>query len=64
MYHMISDSKNGFFPETSIVEFEKQVKYLKKNYRVLDVESIIEKIKRREFVEETLKIPVLDGTYG
>jgi len=27
-------------------------------------QDLFEKIKKREFVEETLKIPVLDGTYG
>ena len=35
--------------------------------RVLSPEvsqDLFEKIKRREFVEETVKIPVLDGTYG
>ena len=26
--------------------------------------SLFKKIKNREFVEETIKIPVLDGTYG
>ena len=26
--------------------------------------DLFEKIKRREFVEETLKVPVLDGSYG
>ena len=27
-------------------------------------QELFEKIKNREFVEETVKIPVLDGTYG
>ena len=27
-------------------------------------QELFEKIKNRDFVEETLKIPVLDGTYG
>ena len=26
--------------------------------------DLFEKIKNREFIEETVKIPVLDGTYG
>ena len=27
-------------------------------------QDLFEKIKNREFVEENIKIPVLDGTYG
>jgi YgiT-type zinc finger domain-containing protein len=27
-------------------------------------QDLFEKIKRGEFVEETVKLPVLDGTYG
>ena len=27
-------------------------------------QDLFEKIKKKKFVEETLKIPVLDGTYG
>ena len=27
-------------------------------------QELFKKIKNREFVEETVKIPVLDGTYG
>jgi YgiT-type zinc finger domain-containing protein len=27
-------------------------------------QGLFEKIKNRRFVEETIKIPVLDGTYG
>lgn len=27
-------------------------------------QDVFEKIKNKKFVEETLKIPVLDGTYG
>ena len=27
-------------------------------------QELFEKIKNREFVEETVKIPVLDGIYG
>ena len=27
-------------------------------------QALFEKIKNRRFVEETIKIPVLDGTYG
>jgi YgiT-type zinc finger domain-containing protein len=27
-------------------------------------QDLFEKIKNREFVEENVKIPVLDGTYG
>jgi len=27
-------------------------------------QALYDKIKKRDFVEETVKIPVLDGTYG
>ena len=27
-------------------------------------QDLFEKVKNREFIEETVKIPVLDGTYG
>ena len=27
-------------------------------------QDLFDKIKRREFVEESVKLPVLDGTYG
>ncbi len=27
-------------------------------------QNLFDKLKKRDFVEETIKIPVLDGTYG
>ena len=34
-YHMIVDEPNGFYPEISTINFEKQIVHLAKNYKII-----------------------------
>ncbi len=60
-YHMISESPNGFFPEDSLHDFALQIGYLKKNYDVLSLEEIAERISEGKSVRRCAAITFDDG---
>jgi len=60
-YHMISDEPNGFFPESSLETFTKQIKYLIKNYRVLPLVEIAQRISGGKSVRRCAAVTFDDG---
>lgn len=60
-YHMVVDKPNGFYPEISIHDFEKQVAYLSKNYNVISLDEIVERVARRESLRRCVAITFDDG---
>lgn len=60
-YHMITKQPNGFFPETSVHAFEKQISYLARNYTVVPLETIIVKLIRGQPLRRLVAITFDDG---
>jgi len=60
-YHMVVDKPNGFYPEISIHDFEKQVAHLSKNYNVISLDEIVERVARRESLRGCVAITFDDG---
>ena len=60
-YHMIVDEPNGFYPETSTRNFEKQIAHLVKNYKVLSLDEIVERVKTKRSLRRCVAITFDDG---
>ena len=60
-YHMVVDKPNGFYPEISIHDFERQVAQLSKNYNVISLDEIVERVTRRESLRRCVAITFDDG---
>ena len=60
-YHMIVDKPNGFYPETSTADFEKQIAHLVKNYRVISLDEIVERVKTRSSLRCCVAVTFDDG---
>jgi len=60
-YHMIVDEPNGFYPETSTADFEKQIAHLVKNYRVISLDKIVERVKTKRSLRRCVAITFDDG---
>lgn len=60
-YHMISDSPNGFYPEVSTRNFERQINHLKRNYHIISLEEIAERIRTGRTVRRCAAITFDDG---
>lgn len=60
-YHMIADKPNGFFPETSVEDFEKAVVHIKKYYKVTSLEDIIDRVKSGRSIRGCLAVTFDDG---
>ena len=60
-YHMVVDKPNGFYPEISIHDFERQVAQLYKNYNVISLDEIVERVTRRESLRRCVAITFDDG---
>lgn len=60
-YHMIVDEPNGFYPETSTRDFEKQIAHLVKNYRVISLDEIVERVKTKRSLRRCVAITFDDG---
>lgn len=58
---MIVDSPNGFFPETSTHQFEKQIEYLARNYKIISMDEIIDRVIKREPLRRYVAITFDDG---
>lgn len=60
-YHMIVDKPNGFYPETSTRDFEKQIVHLVKNYKVISLDEMVARVKRRDSLRRCVAITFDDG---
>lgn len=60
-YHMIVDKPNGFYPETSTSDFEKQIVHLAKNYKIISLDEIVNRIKNRSPLRRCVAITFDDG---
>jgi hypothetical protein len=60
-YHMICDEPNGFFPESSLETFIKQIKYLIQNYRVLPLVEIAQRMSGGKSVRRCAAVTFDDG---
>ena len=60
-YHMIVDEPNGFYPETSTSDFEKQINHLAKNYKIISLDEIVNRIKNRRPLRRCVAITFDDG---
>lgn len=60
-YHMIVDEPNGFYPETSTSDFEKQIVHLSRNYRVVSLDEIVDRVKNRRPLRRCVAITFDDG---
>lgn len=60
-YHMVVDKPNGFYPEISVHDFERQVAHLSINYNVISLDEIVERIRRKESLRRFVAITFDDG---
>jgi len=60
-YHMIVDEPNGFYPETSTHVFEKQIVHLAKNYKIISLDEIVERVKNKRSLRRCVVITFDDG---
>jgi hypothetical protein len=58
---MIADKPTGFYFETSTQNFEKQVAYLAKNYRVVSLNELVERVRERRSLRGCVAITFDDG---
>ena len=58
---MIVDEPNGFYPETSTRDFEKQIVHLARNYRVVSLDEIVDRVKNRRPLRRCVAITFDDG---
>ena len=58
---MIVDEPNGFYPETSTADFKKQITHLVKNYRVISLDEIVERVKTKKSLRRCVVITFDDG---
>ena len=58
---MIVDEPNGFYPETSTSDFEKQIFHLAKNYKIISLDKIVDRIKNRRSLRRCVAITFDDG---
>ena len=60
-YHSVVDNPNPFFPQVSLSLFEKHMAHLAKNYRVIDFETLMERIRSKESIRKCVVITFDDG---
>ena len=58
---MIVNVPNGFYPETSTRDFEKQIVHLVKNYKVISLDEIVERVKNKRSLRRCVAITFDDG---
>lgn len=58
---MIVNEPNGFYPETSTRDFERQIAHLAKNYKVISLDEIVERVKKRNSLRGCVAITFDDG---
>ncbi len=60
-YHMIVEQPTGFYPETALKTFEKQMVHIARNYTVVDLNDLVDRVKHRESLRGLLAITFDDG---
>lgn len=60
-YHMIVDEPNGFYPQISTRDFEKQIAHFARNYKVISLDEIVERVKKRNSLRGCVAITFDDG---
>jgi peptidoglycan/xylan/chitin deacetylase (PgdA/CDA1 family) len=60
-YHMVSNHLNGFFPEISVREFERQIRHLNENYSVISLEEAADRMSKGRSVRGCVAITFDDG---
>lgn len=60
-YHMISDHPNGFFPESSLRNFAKEIEYLSRNFNVIPLEEIVQRIAVGKSIRRCAAVTFDDG---
>jgi len=60
-YHMIVDKSCGFYPETPLNVFEAQIAHVAKNYSVLPLDEIADRLKFHKSVRGLMAITFDDG---
>jgi len=60
-YHMIVDRPNGFYPETSLKIFEKQMAHISRNYTVVDLSELVDRVKQGKPLHGLVAITFDDG---
>jgi peptidoglycan/xylan/chitin deacetylase (PgdA/CDA1 family) len=58
---MIVDKPNGFYPEISTDYFEKQITYLVKNYHVISMDELIDRVQKKKRIRRCVAITFDDG---
>ena len=58
---MIADKPNGLYPETSTADFEKQIVHLAKNYKIISLNKIVDRIKDKRSLGRCVAITFDDG---
>lgn len=58
---MIVDEPNGFYPEVSKIDFEWHLAYIAKNYKIISLDEVVERIKNRNSLRGRVVITFDDG---
>jgi len=58
---MIVDKTNGFYPETSTSDFEKQIAHLARNYKIISLDEIVDRVKTKKSLRRCVAITFDDG---
>jgi peptidoglycan/xylan/chitin deacetylase (PgdA/CDA1 family) len=58
---MIAEKPNGFFPETAVHVFEKQIEHIAKHYKIITLDNIIERVRNKDSLRGCVAITFDDG---
>lgn len=60
-YHMVAGEPNGFYPETPISNFKKQMAYLARNHEVTSLDEMVRRVKKKEPLRRCVAVTFDDG---
>lgn len=60
-YHMVVNEPNGFYPVISILDFEKQIAHLAKNYKIVTLDEIVDRVRNKDSIRRCVAITFDDG---
>jgi peptidoglycan/xylan/chitin deacetylase (PgdA/CDA1 family) len=60
-YHRVNDEGDIYFPATRIGVFDRQMRYLSKNFNVLPLEEAVERMANSDLGENTMVVTLDDG---
>jgi peptidoglycan/xylan/chitin deacetylase (PgdA/CDA1 family) len=58
---MVSNEPNGFYPEISTYNFEKQMRHIANNYNVMSLDEIVQRVSKKESIRGCVAITFDDG---